>query len=260
VCIAIATPVLAFAAKNTHGVVVRKRTKGAAIASCPRGEHVAFGGLVAQYQLPAGSGAEVFPEGMRRSADDKWTVYGMSGTDLTGSRLTAAAYCERGPVPRAATKTVPLPALQVASATATCPAGTVVVGGGYNSAASAQHIELVGRLQRSSSTQWVVTMINIMPKATTLTAIAYCSAGSAPKQVTKAVSLAPHKGGTARASCPKGTTLAFGGVLGDEFQAGTKFGAVAPFSWTASTTTQWVVTGYNAGNVAGKLTALAYCR
>ena len=35
---------------------------------------------------------------------------------------------------------------------------------------------------------------------------------------------------------------------------------VIPCSWTAQTPTQWVVSGYNAGNLAGSLIAVAYCR
>ena len=250
----------AFVTKNVHQVVVHKRSKGSASASCPRGEHVAFGGLVAQYQVPPGSGAEVFPVGMRRTANNRWTVYGMSGTNLTGSRLTAAAYCARGAVPSEVSKSVTLPGFGVATATATCPKGTVVVGGGYNSAATVKHIELVGRLERLASNQWLVTMINIMPGATTVTSIAYCSPGTAATQVSATRTLAPHKGGTTVVTCPKRTALVFGGVLGNTAQVGARFTAVAPFSWIARSTTQWVVTGYNAGNAAGNLSALAYCR
>ena len=197
-CGVLAAPVFAFGTSARHQVVVRKLAKGSATASCPAGEHVVSGGLAAQLQLPIGSGSEVLPEGMRRTGSNKWTVFGMSATNLTGSRLTAVAYCETGPVPSVASKTVALPADKVGTVTATCPAGTVVVGGGYNSGASLHNVEFVGRLEALSSNQWLVTMINVMPHATTLTAIAYCVPGVAPNLVYNTVLLAGGKEGPRR--------------------------------------------------------------
>jgi hypothetical protein len=260
VCVALAAPVLAYASRATHGVVVRKLAKGSATATCPRGEHVGFGGVVAQFHAPFGAGAVVLPEGMRRTAANKWTVYGQSATGLVGSRLTSEAYCETGAVPTAVTKTVRLPALDAASAIATCPAGTVVVGGGYNSGASIQHQEVVIAMEALSPTQWVVAMGNISRSASTVTAIAYCAKGVTPTQVVATVKVAGNKGGTARVNCPSGTSIVFGGVLASFGGAGNKITALVPFSWTAASNRQWVVTAFNLGNTAGNLDAFAYCR
>ena len=222
----------------------------------------AFGGLVAQYQVPPGSGAEVFPEGMRRTADNKWTVYGMSGTDLEGSRLTAAAYCNRGSVPRVVTKTVALAGLQVASAIATCPSGTFVVGGGYNSGAALQHIELVGRLERLTPTEWVVTMVNIMPTATTVTAdrVLRRRPRSHPGRDHD------HAGGAQgwhhAGELPEGNLDRVRGCVRRRApspertfsQQSRRSAGPRPARRSGSRT------GYNAGNTAGNLNALAYCR
>jgi hypothetical protein len=52
----------------------------------------------------------------------------------------------------------------------------------------------------------------------------------------------------------------FGGLVAHSPAVGKKAAVIAPFSWTASSNTQWVVSGYNAGGVAGTLDAVAYCR
>jgi hypothetical protein len=76
------------------------------------------------------------------------------------------------------------------------------------------------------------------------------------------LTIAGHKGGTARVSCPAGTSLVFGGVIVSPPSRSPvkKFSAVVPFSWAAQSTTRWVVTGYNLGTNSGTLAAVAYCR
>ena len=227
-------------------------------ATCPKGEHVSFGGVIAEFKPPPGVGTRplVFAEGMRRTAADRWTVSGQSGTKSVGSHLTSIAYCDRGRVPTSVSKKVGLAANQVGSATATCPAGLVVVGGGFNSGAAPGHLELVVQLARVTSTQWRVTLRNIAPGATSVTAIAYCGHGPAPKVQVSAVGMAAKKGGTARASCPAKTSLVFGGLVA----LSPSSADLEPFSWTAASTTQWAVGGYNDGGSNGTMEALAYCR
>jgi hypothetical protein len=260
VCVALATPGFAFVSRATRGVVVRKLSRGSVTATCPKGEHVSFGGVVAQFHAPPHSGAIVLPEGMRRTAPNRWTVTGMSSSDVIGSRLTAVAYCARGSVPTSASSSVKVAGYSRGSTIATCPAGTVVVGGGFNAGASLQHQEIVERLAEPSARQWAVTVLNISKTKTTLTALAYCSRGGAPSAYSTTLSLPAHRGGTARVSCPKGTSILVGGLVAHSPAIGKKAAVLAPFSWTAASNSQWVVTGYNAGTVAGTLDALAYCR
>ncbi len=203
----------------------------------------------------------MFPEGMRRTAGNKWTVYGLNDAPLTGSRLTSVAYCDHGAIPTVAQQTVTLPGGKLASAIATCPAGSVVVGAGYNSAAAPGHLEILVRLGLLSPRQLVVSMGNFRPVATKLTAIAYCGHGAAPTEAAAALTLGAHEGGTVRVSCPSGTSIVFGGVVANSpGTSRSSFADLAPFSWSAASTKQWVVTGFNAGNLAGTLFAIAYCR
>jgi len=252
--------VLAFASRSTHTVVVRKGAQGAVSAKCPRGEHVSFGGVVAEFSPPPGSGPYMFPTGMRRTANDQWTVYGKNETDLLGSRLTSIAYCDHGAVSRVASKTVSLPGLRSGSAIATCPAGTFVVGGGFNSGAAPNHLAAVAHLDRASPTQWIVTMINLFPAATTITAIAYCSSSTALTTVSNIVQVAARRSGTVRVSCPGGLSLVFGGLLASSAASAGHLAFALPFGWNAASTTQWVVSGYNIGDRPAFLTAIAYCR
>jgi len=262
VCIALAAPVIAFASRATRGVVVRKLSNGSATATCPKGEHVSFGGVVAEFKPPANASNHplVFPEGMRRTAPDRWTVSGQSGTPGIGSRLTSIAYCDRGAVPGTASSTVSVAAHRTGSATATCPAGEVVVGGGYDSGASLHHLELMVRLERTTPTQWRVILRNIAPRATKITALAYCGSGPAPTVHVATVSMPKNKGATARASCPANTSIVFGGLIANSPRSGIHGADLEAFSWIAATPKQWVVTGFNDGDAGGSLEALAYCR
>jgi hypothetical protein len=264
VCVALAVPAFGFASRSTHTVVVSELRNGAATATCPNGEHVSFGGVIGEFRPPPKTTGHplVYPTSMHRTAANRWTVTGQSETIGTGSHLSAVAYCDPGIVPRRASSTVRLAGNDAKTAIATCPPGTVVVGGGYSSGSSFANVEYVGQLDLNSSTQLAVTMVNLVKAATTVSAIAYCAAGVAPTQHTTTLTLAGHRGGTARVGCPPGTSLVFGGVVVSPPSGSSvkNFSAVIPFSWTAQSTTQWVVTGYNLGTSSGTLAAVAYCR
>ena len=175
--IAVAAPVYAFVSTSSHEVKVHKFARGSTTATCPKGEHVAFGGVVAQYQ-PAGPGPKyVLPTGMRRTADDRLTAYGFDNSRATEGHLTAVAHCDRGNVATAVEKSQLLPGGEGGSVVATCPAGTVVVGGGFDTYGGPRQINLVDRLERVSARQWLASANSITPNPTNLTAIAYCRAG-----------------------------------------------------------------------------------
>ncbi len=150
VCAALAVPAFAFASRSTTTVVVSPMRRGSATATCPIGEHVSFGGFIDEFKSPpmTNGHAAAFPTSMRRSAPDRWTVTGQSEAIGTGSHLSAVAYCDRGSVSTSASSTVSLPGSRALTAIATCPAGTVVVGGGYSSGSSSTHVEAVGQTER----------------------------------------------------------------------------------------------------------------
>ena len=262
-CVALAVPAFGYTSRITRTVVVAQLRNGTATAVCPKGQHVSFGGVVGEFKPPPKTigHAYVFPTTMRRSARDRWTVIGQSEAIGTGSHLSAVAYCDRGTAPSIVSRTVPLPSYGVNTAIATCPPGTVVVGGGYSSGSSLTHIEYVGQLAVETPRQWAVSMVNIVKAATTITATAYCAKGPAPTEHSAVLKLAGHRMGTARVICPAPTRLVFGGVVVSP-PSGTAghLSAVVPFSWSAPSTKQWTVKGYNLGGVTGTLVALAYCR
>jgi hypothetical protein len=251
VCLALATPVFAFASRSVHDVVVPTRGAAASTAACPKGEHVGFGGMAGDIRVTFPQ-FRVVPEGMRVTANNKWTVYG-KGYSPSG-RLRSVAYCVRGSVgPRVVSKSAAVGRRTVGTVIATCPPGTVVVAGGYNAGTGVRNQEALRRFERVGTRQWLVTM-RVDGLSTTVTAYAYCSSGAAPRLASSTVKLTRFGNVSARASCPKGTSLVGGGLTTSSL-----YGSFDVSSLTASTSTQWVVKAGNAGN-SGSFTAEAYCR
>jgi hypothetical protein len=91
-CVALAAPAVAAVSAYTEDVKVHRFAKGSVTAQCPAGQHVSFGGIVAQFRPPAGP-PYVRPAGVRRTADDQLTVYGFNNSRDAEGHLTAVAYC-----------------------------------------------------------------------------------------------------------------------------------------------------------------------
>ncbi len=261
-CVVVAAPVFAFVSRRTHVVVVpappNRRMFGSSTATCPTGQHVLFGGFENA-------------TGMRRTADNRWTVEGWNqgiiGPPMLGESpapplsLSSYAYCGYGPVPSKATSTLDLHYGSgrggdgYGSATARCPEGTVVVAGGF--ATTPLSAVTVTDLERVAADLWRVSAYLTTSTHSALTSIAYCGPGPAPKLVSQSTAAFNHAGdlGTVRATCPAGRNLVFGGATmqrtGDE--------SLQTMRVPAKTKNTWAVTG-NAGGVFGELTALAYCR
>ena len=253
----LAVPVFALATQVKSTVVVKRLAKSAATAVCPGSEHVAFGGLTGQFS-PVNDEL-VFPTGMRESAAGKWTVYGQSVSTTRGSQLTAVAYCSNAPAPTAVQETVSVAKGHLGRAVAKCPAGTVVVGGGFNTKAFPQ-VGAVAGLERIAADAWRVSILNIGDGPTTVTAIAYCGAGPAPTAKSAAVLLRSGAIGTAKATCPGGTALLFGGEIASASGLADRLPHVLAFSFAPVSNTQWNASGGNGGGSPGWITALAYCR
>ena len=256
-CVVLAAPVFAFVSSATRTVTVPKHGHRAVTAVCPRGQNVVSGGAIAQFDVP--HDAIAYPTGMRKTAAGKWTVYGSSLSTTRGSRLTAAAYCAKVNPAITVTKTVKVKEGHTGAATATCPAGTVVVGGGFNTRAF-PHFEDVKGMERVTARTWRVTILNITGGGTTIMAIAYCAHGAVPIMRAHALKIPSGGGGTVRARCPAGTQLLFGGEVASAPGVGVKVAHVFPFNFSAESKTRWAVAAGNGGGAAGTLTALAYCR
>jgi hypothetical protein len=242
-CVAVGIPALAYTSRSTHTYVIRSNASGPAFgsstATCPSGQHVLFGGF--------SNGVA----GMRRTASNQLTVdgYNLGGPPLW---LSAFAYCGRGPLSTKATNTVKVSSF--GTATATCPAGKVVVAGGF--AASPHSVVAVTRLERVGNSRLRVSayLRYGITKHTLLTAIAYCGAGPAPKLVPHTVTL-PKTGGASEATCPSGHKLMFGGVIA-------KAAGYHPlvFAMVAVGQNTWRVRDSTDKHAASTLTSLAYCR
>jgi len=254
-CVVIAAPVDAFVSRRTRVTIVPvpveypNETFGSSTATCPSGQHVLFGGFKNGFS-------------MRRTANNRWTVYGSnSAAPPYGSApisLSSYVYCGYGPIPSKATSTVEIRYRPgrgwSGSATARCPAGTVVVAGGF---ATTPHTSItVTDLERVASDLWRVSG-GSGGVTTSLTSIAYCGPGPAPKLVSQTV----ETGGVisaARATCPVGRHLVFGGAI----LTGVNDVFLQTLRVPAKTKNAWAVTGYggNGRPRSAKLTALAYCR
>jgi hypothetical protein len=240
-CLLVALPAVAYATRGARTVSIPSSPSGPVFRSstvrCPAGQHVLFGGF------------KNGPAGMRRITADRWKVdgYNLGGAAL---KLTSYGYCGYGPLATTATKTVRI--RTNATVTARCPAGKVVVAAGF--AARKNTVLAVTRVQRVAVDRLTVSayLRYGITKSSTLTAIAYCGPGPAPTPVKTQLSL-DNSGGRARATCPTGTTLTFGGVIATK-----KAGSRPPFVFIMRALNQstWEVSD----STAGKLTSIAYCR
>ncbi len=256
-CVVLAAPVFAYVSRSNRGVIIPKHGSGSATARCPGKQQVVFGGMIAQFDVP--HDAIVFPTGMRKTAAGRWTATGSSLSSTRGSRLSSVAYCgsAKGTITRQ--KTVNVAGHRSGAAVATCPAGTVVVGGGFKTKPF-PFFEDVKGLERLTKRTWRATILNIGDQRTTITAIAYCGHGAVPVMRAHAIQVKSGRGGTVRATCPRGKVLVFGGVVAAAPGVADNQPHVFPFSLTAETTTRWAVKATNGGGHRGNLTALAYCR
>ncbi|HTD48983.1 MAG TPA: hypothetical protein VK771_00200, partial [Acidimicrobiia bacterium] len=89
VCVALIVPAFGYQSNKTTTVVVGPLATRSVTATCPKGENVSFGGLIAEFQAPpkaAGHAAE-FPTSMSRAGPDRWSVTGKSSSIAVSGRL-----------------------------------------------------------------------------------------------------------------------------------------------------------------------------
>ena len=252
VCVALAVPVFAFASQSSQTVTLHSGGYSqpgfaSSTATCPAGQHVLFGGYQYGYA------------GMRRTSSNQWTVDGwIPGSPPPGPTaklpLTSYAYCGPGALASKATNTKVI--RKFGSVTAQCPVGSVVVAGGFATTPHTAYV--VTQLERVAANSWRVSAGHTTAYGishTALTAIAYCQPGPAPKLVSSTRS----SSGTARATCPAGTSLVFGGMVTKGSTSNPQGVAAAVWILRAETTNRWSAGGGVFSN-DGSLTALAYCR
>ncbi len=277
--VALAVPAFAYSAAATHTVSVGPRASATSTATCPAGKRVVFGGIAGKVTLPVFTANIVFPQDMHMDATGaKWVVRGFNGWFTGAGQLTSRAYCSVAAKPSVVAVTAPVGPRtsglgKIGTATATCPAGKVLVAGGFGTPTAAANPagpttprSLVTAAHRvtGNTRAWKVTILNVINTPTTVTARAYCAAGPAPTEKITTVAVPPNGPAltSASATCPAPKRLLFGGFVGT-YGAGLGFTnpGVTMFGLRAESTTKWTVAAWNSsGFTAGTIKSIAYCR
>jgi hypothetical protein len=147
---------------------------------------------------------------------------------------------------------------QVSTATATCPAGQVAVGGGFSTPPLSNDTRIyVIQSFRSTPNSWVAAGF-VGDGAAAVTADAYCRVARRPiTEVTATATVSGPTAATAAPTCPAGASVIGGGF---SVTRGPSVGAFAvPQSNLSTGPGVWSVTAINNIPVAQTLTAYAYC-
>jgi hypothetical protein len=198
-------PVVAVSAQGNSTTALGQRSS--AIAVCPSGTIAVGGGFTAPFRPDAGSAIGV--DNSFRSSNESWQV---TGENIAGTgAVTAHAYCRRSRLPIVdVTAAGPIPGqiFAAGSATASCPGGTQLIGGGFQTTRgpNAGDIAFPFVNTQTAPGTWTVSSTNNATSPQTLTAHAYCMAGiRTPTAVTGAGSaVVPTLGqvSAASATCP----------------------------------------------------------
>lgn len=177
-------------------------------ATCPTGQHVAFGGwrtssTVSDYTPPQA----IAPVGKRVAG---WSVVAKGNTP-PAAKVTSLAYCAPGPKPTVVRLTGDLQTgtLEVQQLAVVCPAGMKVLGGGFRATTLVYPVDLE---RQEPLEAWRVRVVNANGGAGKLTAIALCGSGPRPAAVEATTKVAEGAAGSVTATCPAGTTAPFGGL------------------------------------------------
>jgi hypothetical protein len=264
-CTVLTIPAFAYVSAASKSASVAGGSTAKLSATCANGHHVTLGGLSAPVSVPLFSGPIVFPQQFfADTTQTKWTVVTTNGDPSHSGTLTSRVYCGPHTARTVVTKTVSIPSGGVGVATAMCPTGTVVLGGGYKTPAAPQFpVGLITRMRAPTSDRVEVALVHVPTGApTTVTAIAYCGNGPALTEVSAQTTTDGNASTAASvtATCPPNHhSLMWGGMWG-QYPTSTGQPEVLPFSMTASSKSSWTVQGYNQSSAPGFLRALAYCR
>ncbi len=161
--------------------------------------------------------------------------------------------------------TVSIPRGKRGTAVATCPPPTTVRLTGLK-ATVGEHANLELNALIRSGRRAIASAVNPeRPGTGSLTVFAYCGRGPGLRTVAADTTLAPTEQGSVTATCPAGTSVAFGGFRADAGPApaphyAERFSAIYPASMMQTGPRSWTVSGHKFVPVIGKLTAIAYCR
>jgi hypothetical protein len=279
------------AARSTSG----DNQQVTAEATCPSGLIAVGGGFQSPPVLDAGAPTDLnLVYESRRAGDNAWQVSGVRedegspGPDLP---LTAIVDCRstklaaKKPAGKEATaakkkkkkklRIIEATASAVAagedaaqaSAPATCPGKTKVLGGGFSSAPTPSSLSpgsafpYVWSNYRTTPTTWFAALSNVGSVTRTLTTYAYCATGLKVAETTAAVPL-PASGQTVASAaatsppCPKGKALLGGGFNNTP---ATLNGGLVLLTGSNPANGSWQLGTLNLFNVPGTISTYAYC-
>ena len=233
-------------------------------APCGDDRHVTFGGFKTNTDLTVNH-AWSFPNAMAPTGKQVATWSVKAAAEFVGkdSKITSIAYCTAGAKPLVvrATVTGVVTDADPAIATASCPEGRTLIGGGYSATGRVIPIGL----ERVGSNAWQVSLINRESAEIKVTAIAICGKGSKPAAVEQRVLVkeGAATGGTTTAECKSGKKVVFAGLRA-EWNTISGLNAM-PTAWWRPTATTVRATAIHdiigpSINQSSELVAIAYCR
>jgi hypothetical protein len=253
---------------------------------CPRGTDAVAGGYrLSNHISEQGQTSALLPYESLRAGPRRWRVSAYKvGPATTAERLTAVAKCR----PRGAPLRVGLArstvtnfgggtsedgVFSLASSTASCPAGTRPLSGGFrisiNGAAAAARADgppVAGVFgSRASGRGWEITAVRLWPGEMRIKSLAYCGA----QRILRRSRRFRHEAdGVAHAfsspSCP-GRAAALAGGFYSRFVnnpsggGGIDIAATFPISSGPKGKRLWRLTGYPVGDIPSPITTYVYC-
>jgi hypothetical protein len=160
----------------TGNVASNDGENSTAVATCPSGTAALGGGFSAPFD-----GTDELPVFQSyRSAPDSWTAVAIHGDG--SAAVTAFAYCRKARRPITdviSTGIVPSGGGMSGGASAACPAGSELIGGGFQSTLGPTPGQVAFALTNMSSSPgvWSISAANNTSGAQTITAHAYCMTG-----------------------------------------------------------------------------------
>ena len=251
--------------------------EGSSTATCGRGHHVAAAGfsntmsetqgVIAIRMVPTPTA--VTTSGVNAGGDGSTTATAYctktnpvkkkkkKGKQAAAAKGKKKKKKKRKPPVAVSSATQIAPSDESGTATATCPAGTTVRAGGFDtgSSLSAGNVAHPLDLELASPTQLRVRVHNFTATANSVTAIALCGKGPGLTAVESTLALpVGGNGATATATCPGGRRVAFAG-----FRSGfEQFGELFIGALVRASDSQAQATGYAIDN-GNTVTAIAYC-
>jgi hypothetical protein len=230
--------------QQSFRITVQVGQSGNAVATCPPGTTVIGGGHT--FRTPFGL---IIDSSRPADSGQGWQVHAVNAG--TGAYdFQAVAVCGTVRDRQVVTGSFNLLPGQAGWAVATCPAGTVSVGGG----GSTSGLVMAESAPAGSEQGWQVRAVNTASAARTITAKAVCATAPSRQVVTKAFTVPANNNAAATAACPAGK-VATGG--GHAFNPTTGLSVVV--AYPASPVQGWNLEVHSHASIGWTVTAYTVC-